>query len=1261
MRTPLVPKRTSADNPDVDHCIRGSIASRTRLGKSAARGRLGRWEAGLCVRSILAIALVAVGAGVSAGQSGTSPGTLNGAGGWWQKPQVVLNDGITSLNDLGTVNAWGWPAYPDFDPVSTRKMVDNIHRLGRRYVMSLVLISTSWATQQARPELANGSLAVIDINGNRLGNDWGSDPGQRLWWFNTNLPGWQNYLIDRVKDVVDFGADGIIIDAPGGTAPAIDVGGSFGPEDMALFRAYLAERYTLDELKSMLGVTSLDLATFDYGNYIRSSPQAAQWKANLYLAPLHNEYMEMEMVETNRFLMRLAGIAREYARTKYGRYFTFSVNMWAMGAIFLQHTPFVDYYTLEFPFSEFGYAPADSPIAELKLARGIGNRPGWVLPGTFTVADWYDRVAANHPVDNLMKIYTSQAYAADGAFWAPGDLFGHHASGTVELRIDTGPLRPFYSTAREFTAFLENRGSLATVALLHSQSTERNRWSGHRNSYLGTADALLNAHVLYDVVPLGYFGVPESPGPAALAKYRAAYLPSTACLSQTQVDDILAWVSGGGTLVVFGEFATCNVLGNAASFPVLDPYRQPGTHVRGSGRIVTLAPVTVAGQTVDAGTAYRGNRSLENLFRVITPLQAVDQPMSVDGPTGLNVLADTSMAGGALVLHLVNSNWNSATDAVPPVASATVRCTLPAALQAVTDLQAYRVSPDRAAPERVSFQRDGSSVTVTSTNIKFWDLVIFTTDARARAFANGPVGQFTTLLATLTAKSRDVSAFLPTRDAIAAATASGNHLLAERLAYAALPAMNQANRYRVLFTEAHREWVTLSPERYARECNGCPNMVLSTAMAPALASEFSIERSESPLTPALLAPYDALMVASPDRVPAFPNDYGDTLSPSEVQAVQQFVSAGRGLMVLGECNIDESVNKLLAGTGVSFAVTSATPPWKRTACVYQQNTSPVIADFTITDITAHDATRDFPSFFTTWGTALTVASPAVGLARTAAITYADAVVWPPETQQQFNAGEPVGPLPVIAVSTLGPGRVYVWSDNSIGDAAFTYMNMTAMMRSALRWIVKSPAGNGLDVTPPAITVTTPADHSSTSAPTATLTGIASDASGIASVSWSTDAGASGMATGTTAWTTGAVPLHVGDNVVTVTAADTAGNMFGASLTITRGVAVGYTGGTLASMGTTIRAIHIVELRQVIDELRVRYGLTRYAWTDPTLVPGATPPKRVHVEELRTALVEAYTSAGRPAPSFSDAALQPGVTPMRASHLTEVRSAVAALW
>ena len=50
--------------------------------------------------------------------------------------------------------------------------------------------------------------------------------------------------------------------------------------------------------------------------------------------------------------------------------------------------------------------------------------------------------------------------------------------------------------------------------------------------------------------------------------------------------------------------------------------------------------------------------------------------------------------------------------------------------------------------------------------------------------------------------------------------------------------------------------------------------------------------------------------------------------------------------------------------------------------------------------------------------------------------------------------------------------------------------------------------------------------------------------------WSTDPGDSGVATGTTAWTIGAVPLGAGITVVTVAARDAAGNTSRATLAVT---------------------------------------------------------------------------------------------------------------
>jgi hypothetical protein len=110
--------------------------------------------------------------------------------------------------------------------------------------------------------------------------------------------------------------------------------------------------------------------------------------------------------------------------------------------------------------------------------------------------------------------------------------------------------------------------------------------------------------------------------------------------------------------------------------------------------------------------------------------------------------------------------------------------------------------------------------------------------------------------------------------------------------------------------------------------------------------------------------------------------------------------------------------------------------------------------------------------------------------------------------------------------------------------------------------------------------------------------------------------------------------------------------------------VGLTAGTftddpLMSGVTTVKALHMTELRTRIDVLRASHGLAPFAWTDPSLPVRFAIIKAAHVNELRTALTEAYVAAGRGLPAFTDA-LTPGVTPIRAVHVQELRQAVVSL-
>jgi len=58
--------------------------------------------------------------------------------------------------------------------------------------------------------------------------------------------------------------------------------------------------------------------------------------------------------------------------------------------------------------------------------------------------------------------------------------------------------------------------------------------------------------------------------------------------------------------------------------------------------------------------------------------------------------------------------------------------------------------------------------------------------------------------------------------------------------------------------------------------------------------------------------------------------------------------------------------------------------------------------------------------------------------------------------------------------------------------------------------------------------------------------------------------------------------------------------------------------------------------------------------------GGTTIKAVHIAELRTALSEAYATGPTPAQTYTDPTLGDGATVVKAVHIRELRSAVQTL-
>ena len=91
-----------------------------------------------------------------------------------------------------------------------------------------------------------------------------------------------------------------------------------------------------------------------------------------------------------------------------------------------------------------------------------------------------------------------------------------------------------------------------------------------------------------------------------------------------------------------------------------------------------------------------------------------------------------------------------------------------------------------------------------------------------------------------------------------------------------------------------------------------------------------------------------------------------------------------------------------------------------------------------------------------------------------------------------------------------------------------------------------------DTVAPVVTITSPTSSTTLATATASLTlgGTASDNVAVTQVTWASDRGGSGTATGTTAWSVSGITLQTGSNTLTVTARDAAGNTSSDVLTVT---------------------------------------------------------------------------------------------------------------
>jgi hypothetical protein len=121
------------------------------------------------------------------------------------------------------------------------------------------------------------------------------------------------------------------------------------------------------------------------------------------------------------------------------------------------------------------------------------------------------------------------------------------------------------------------------------------------------------------------------------------------------------------------------------------------------------------------------------------------------------------------------------------------------------------------------------------------------------------------------------------------------------------------------------------------------------------------------------------------------------------------------------------------------------------------------------------------------------------------------------------------------------------------DRALTGEEIARLNTEGPGLLASTDSGSTSDATPPVVDIDTPTSSSSyaTTSSSVSLAGSASDDIGsVTAVSWTNSKGGSGTAQGTSDWQVDGIALQEGENVITVSAVDDAGNQGQAMLTVT---------------------------------------------------------------------------------------------------------------
>jgi hypothetical protein len=251
------------------------------------------------------------------------------------------------------------------------------------------------------------------------------------------------------------------IDDPLGTATVLRgrSSGCFCQYCMAGFREYLKKKVSPEQLHAV-GVT--DLATFDYGQFLRDRPDR----------PLWYEFENFHLRSSVEHVKRIS----QYAERKRGEHIPVGANAPVVGW-HIVFAPYLDYIAAEVgtdaKYKKFGGKPM--------LNYKMGDALDVAIAATGIYQDWV--MLTNHDIPDLVRGWVAESYAMGGNFIVPHKEWGFIQPPGKEPISTAYPAKveligSLYQFVRDNAQLFDAYEAVTQVALLYDYRASRGMFRG---------------------------------------------------------------------------------------------------------------------------------------------------------------------------------------------------------------------------------------------------------------------------------------------------------------------------------------------------------------------------------------------------------------------------------------------------------------------------------------------------------------------------------------------------------------------------------------------------------------------------------------------------------------------------------------------------------------------------------------------------------------------------------------------------------------